>query len=508
MSQTTDRPPAAAETVAYRPLSVLAVAGFAVSALYAAIVVVGGLSALPTGSPLLLPLIVWMGLPLLGVGLSYVARRQIVAAEGTRAGLALATWGWRISLIVGLAYAAFYGATYFVIQGQSDDFARRWINLMRQGKTNQAFLLVMEPNIQQSVNPEDDTAMTLRFDTTPDPGRPGPLSVFRNGEIVRFLRKGEDVVITPLGVREWGYSDRKYKVRVVYGLSHREGTAELCLTVQGTASAKGEYEGRQWMVVLSETGLQNHKLTDLGMQLNTLHNVSGMFLQRWGERMTAGDVEAAYLGLCQPQERDRLHAEFGTRVALSMSFLAPSVTDGLFPAASLGRLASLADRGLVLQAYMPGYKEHVGLVLALDEKKLEAEDDVKPAVVSGLSNLFFPGHTPYRIRGLVPPSNPTVYAAQEADGRVRFEHDMHFGFYPMYRCDARLTVESEPGYTNPNYKGGWRLVKIVPSEAQDVQRGKRRPSKAERMSSPLPMIPPVRDPQPTPPPGKGPPLPQ
>src|SRR5947209_7913674 len=86
-----------ADEPAYRPLSLLALAGFLIALLYTLLVVVGALVSFLKGNPLLGPLIVplsWL-LPLAGGVVSAVAWLKIQRSEGTRAGTALAVWGIR-----------------------------------------------------------------------------------------------------------------------------------------------------------------------------------------------------------------------------------------------------------------------------------------------------------------------------------------------------------------------------------------------------------------------------
>src|SRR4051812_13385041 len=119
---TADKSPAtAAAPAVYNPLSILAVLGLGAAALYAGIVIVNAVSALQRGEPLLLP--DWfLLLPLAGAGLSLLALRQIRNAEGTLSGERLCQWGLGLSVVVGLAYGAYYLVTGWAIQHQANTF--------------------------------------------------------------------------------------------------------------------------------------------------------------------------------------------------------------------------------------------------------------------------------------------------------------------------------------------------------------------------------------------------
>src|SRR5262245_52442410 len=95
----------------YRPLSLLALAAFAVAVLYAFIVVLGGAVSLFTRVPWLMP--GWSFLvPVVALVLCWAARARIRDSEGTLSGLAFSTWGARLAIVVGLTYAAYYGFTF------------------------------------------------------------------------------------------------------------------------------------------------------------------------------------------------------------------------------------------------------------------------------------------------------------------------------------------------------------------------------------------------------------
>jgi hypothetical protein len=79
----------AAESFQYRPLSGLALAGFALAVVYSAVIGIYAVMALIAGVPVFLP--PWaLIFPLIALALAGAARRQIRLSEGSRSGLALA----------------------------------------------------------------------------------------------------------------------------------------------------------------------------------------------------------------------------------------------------------------------------------------------------------------------------------------------------------------------------------------------------------------------------------
>src|SRR5256885_2337326 len=93
----TPAPIPSAEHLDYRPITPLAVTGFALGIGFAIVVVGSFLFAIYQGVPFYLG--GWIvALALGGAALSFVAERQVRQSEGTRAGAGLARWGMWLCL--------------------------------------------------------------------------------------------------------------------------------------------------------------------------------------------------------------------------------------------------------------------------------------------------------------------------------------------------------------------------------------------------------------------------
>src|SRR5438128_1745040 len=102
-NSTTYTPDAAGDTIQYKPLSLLAVAGLIVAGLFAVILLVNAGAAFFKGEPFFLGGVV-IAVAMCGAVLSGLGLWQVATSEGTRAGAAIAKWGLGISIVGGLGY--------------------------------------------------------------------------------------------------------------------------------------------------------------------------------------------------------------------------------------------------------------------------------------------------------------------------------------------------------------------------------------------------------------------
>jgi hypothetical protein len=317
---TPDRP---GEPLVYRPLSGLAVAGFGFAVAYAVLVVVGGLVALVNGDPFLMGMGTFV-IPVAGAVLCFAAQWQIRNAEGTRAGTALARWGWWLSLLLGLGYLAYFGATRFAVSRQAADFLlagytppgetaraprdkevpgvfarliaagellkqieaapneekRAELVKRRQVEINQAFLMSQPLSRRGGVNPNDEAAMERVFNGAAQGSPKGFLSLFRDNPLVRMIQQGgKDTLIESLGVHSWSYENRGYRVDTTYRITTPEATVEI---IASTQSHDLPREGRQWYMDLSRSGPTNPiEQTPRGQTLSRLRQDARKFAEAW-----------------------------------------------------------------------------------------------------------------------------------------------------------------------------------------------------------------------------------
>jgi hypothetical protein len=346
-----DRP---SDPFRYQPLSVLALIGFGISALYALIVLLVGGVAFFRGIPLMWP---WATLliPLLAAGVSVAAWIQIQRSEGTRAGAGLARWGLVIAVLVGLGFASYMAATGLVVRKQADEAARRWLEALRDGNIDEAFVLTLPPDQRPAEGPDFRSEVEQRFNQ-PDPRSPvGAVGMFRQADVVQFFTQGgkEDVVIEPRGVMEMKYDSAGYTVRLQYHVTTRMGSAEVIVSLTGSQGGRGRF-ARQWMVRARESGFPSEakpQATPTGdLLLQARERSAHPFVEGWLHRLSVKDTLTTYRDTRPRAEHDRLVTTMLGRAVLSGAAQRFAVADGLElsdPALSLPGFDSFASGGFL-----------------------------------------------------------------------------------------------------------------------------------------------------------------
>jgi hypothetical protein len=312
MSETTPHPGAVggeapAEHVAYQPLSLLAIAGFGVAVVYAAVVLLGFLAWLVLGSPWLMSL--WtLLIPLAAVVLSLIARARIQRSEGTLAGLALTRWGITLSVLFGLIYTSYTAATYLVFRQQAQAFTQQWFAELAAGNTEKAFVLTLPPVSRPDLSsPNLRNDLENRFNTPGEMSRRGYYSDFLASPEVRLLlQAGPEVEIKPRGVSGLDYVQGGYQVKQTYQVTAPDWNYELLVTVHGVKPQGKEFQGRQWQVRMPELQRRTFNPTARGRALQNAQVQAQAFAMNWANQLRAGELDKVYLATRDPAERERL----------------------------------------------------------------------------------------------------------------------------------------------------------------------------------------------------------
>lgn len=169
MAEATDRPQGAeldtmpgTSSESYRPLSLLALAGFGVAALYALIVLLGGVVSLFNRVPWLMPLWTFL-IPFTVLVLCGAARTRIRNSEAL-GGLAFTAWGFRLTVVVALLYAVYYSVSFFAVSLQAKECAKQFFEQLKQGALSGPFCSPRASPPRTATTPS--CATCLRFATT------------------------------------------------------------------------------------------------------------------------------------------------------------------------------------------------------------------------------------------------------------------------------------------------------------------------------------------------------
>jgi hypothetical protein len=274
MAEPTPAPalPSTADTVPYVPVSWMAVAAIGVSCVFVGILVALGVSAFLAKKPLIQPeLLVF---PVLGIVLSFAARRLIRNSEGTRTGENLANTAWWISLIAGLGYAAYLLAIDFAIRRDARATLDRWIEKVKAAddeSINAAFLWTREPSQRGQISPKDTDQILGRFREE--------YVGFKQSDLILVARRNRgECEIVPEGVKDWMYRAGGIDCAFTGTLKCPEGRFPFLVGLRGIEATGGESGGRQWWVIHAPNGyIQRDKLrlTPYGWMMSELEN-SGM----------------------------------------------------------------------------------------------------------------------------------------------------------------------------------------------------------------------------------------
>jgi hypothetical protein len=299
------------DTLVYRPVSGLAIAGLALALLYTAMVLVSTAVALVQGTPFFLSDLTVL-LAIAGAGLSLLGMWQIRTSEGTRAGLKVARWGLWLSIVSGSGYMAYAIATAAAIKQQANRFLTEpgedagFFPLLQKGDINDAFLLTQTYSRRSGANPRDQDKMRLQFDAPTGPHPTGWLTQLEESQLVRLFEqarlRNDKVSVEPAAVRGWSYEAKGYKVERTYRIATPETVADVFVTVQSVEN-DGTGAGRKWFVVWPSSGIRSAQDTPAGEKMSQLRWDGRGFIDAWLAKLNRGQRPDAFLDTLEPEKR-------------------------------------------------------------------------------------------------------------------------------------------------------------------------------------------------------------
>ena len=357
-------PTVAGETIDYKPLSFLAVAGLGTALVYAAVLLILGGASLVKAEPFFLSGW-WYTLPIGGAVLSALGLYEVGNSEGTRAGAMLAKWGLGICAVTGLGYCTYHTVTamavlqqanlFLVEKDESSGFFPRLQG--SDSDVNSAFLLTLSDKVRDVR--VDNAAQMARFDEPLEQSPKGMLTLFLESPLVRVLHTAPaaTVKIEALAVRDWAFENGAYHVMRTYRIATDEAVYEVPMNI---VSIEPDTEGdkRRWRV-MNFTPLQLISRTDYGIKRQALRQVALDFLADaktgWLEKISQRrDPVEIYLGTQRALDR-KLIREVAAEVRKAAVLLKEQ---GLVTALAGGGLAALAETSeeQLLMRRLRGYR--------------------------------------------------------------------------------------------------------------------------------------------------------
>jgi len=437
----------------YKSVSILAILGAVLGGLFVLTLIGGFSAAFLLGTPWIMSpwVIFW---PAFSILLSFFAYSRIKASDNTMGGEKLSLWSMQITSVFILCYFANFAGTYFAIRNQADAFVMQWLSIIAKGEIDKAFLLTLKPP-----RPSEDSNLRTTFEITyniaPDPLSKGPYSAFKIKDYVRLIQFSGDSA-TKFSLKSASspvYEMGGYLVRLVYQVELPDGTLEVAVMALGQESPTGGYKGRQWQVLVNDTGLtQKLKLHENSSKKFDLSISAIEFASKWCMAVANKIWEPAVYGLAEPQNREQIIKGFTPSIPLGLGVVGGAL---LQASETPDRLAYLA----VLQQLFDGKFVRIG-------DNFWSDPIMKVGIIDFLAKAFRPltDHTPpmqfpggsdwIRIENGIVPRYTNV------GGKIEFELDCLILLFPKYLVQATFVVE---GVEKADEKSApdWKVKEIV-----------------------------------------------
>jgi hypothetical protein len=229
--------------------------------------------------------------------------------------MALARWGLWLSVLFGLGYGTYRGATDFAVRRQAEDFLLDenkgfFAKLKTPGQINAAFLLTRPPDLREDINPNNEEQVQRLFARV--------LPGFVNSNLVRFIRQGgKDTEVEIQDIKTCTYREGGYWVDVEVAITTPDEFVLYPLTVRSRDSGTG----REWFVDWNRVPERPKKVepTQRGDDLMNLRMASHQYVLEWlrklnGANLKPSDFHPEKDGLTFVRVRDEKQRELVRKV--------------------------------------------------------------------------------------------------------------------------------------------------------------------------------------------------
>jgi hypothetical protein len=434
-------PPVSAEP--YRPLSLMAIAGFALALAYS--LYIGGYALFTFFSGDLLFNASWTALlPLTVVIVCAIGRRAVLNSEGTLGGLRLANWGLGLTVVFALAYWSYHAATFLALRQQAAAFAEKhFLAALAKGKVEEAFLTTWTPP-RPVVRPSDlREFVESNLNARPSAKKAGRFTEFDSLEYVRLLRMGGDQTRLTLKTTGTPSADKaKMRVPLLYHVDTPVKSFDLLVTLYASEVHTKDVSGRQWQVYDGGTYMvpTSAEWNPEGIRLFAKAEPEARRVARvWVKKLTEeNDNEGAYLETLLPARRAALQPKVKGR--------------------SDAELQKAAETDADVREYVNGLNEfRGGSIVRAEPGTFWAATPVRDQVIASVKKRFRPDG---RAEQWMTVANP-IPAWLEDGKTVRFDYDVDLKF-PTCTGTARITVEADADVVAKTATDleDWRVVRM------------------------------------------------
>ena len=330
-------------TDGYAPISWTAVAALGFAVAFVVITALLAITSLSKQQSLIEPRL--LVLPVLVVILAFVARRQILGSEGTRAGLRYANVGWYIAVVGGLTYATYLFAIEFAVRNDAErEFLAFSAPLGKLDAANaqdpafySAVYVMISPGARGSMSsPTDAAGMDASFKDL--------VLSFRSTDLARVCTRNPGrVTFKTTGLVDWEQKPRLITCTIKAQMSCPEGDFDLVVPMRADIEDNRQ---RRWMVVPSKEGyVKGRKLTPYGWFVEGVEQSGRQFASDMMFALSKpGNANLALVGYVLPSSDLTGSARLAEAMMVSLpGRMAVAGSMGAWPALPPGAEQALAD---------------------------------------------------------------------------------------------------------------------------------------------------------------------